>query len=95
MKSRTKNWTIAAMLWTAQALLAGLFIFAGGVKLSFPTETLAAQTQMLGRRYEFRARCRHHAAGDWRGCRVRGVRTLVPGARGRSGIDTAACRATA
>lgn len=26
MKSRTKNWTIAAMLWTAQALLAGLFI---------------------------------------------------------------------
>ena len=36
------------MLWTAQALLAGLFMFAGAVKLSIPTETLAAQAQMSG-----------------------------------------------
>ena len=35
-------------LWTAQALLAGLFLYAGGAKLAIPMEVLAQQAQMPG-----------------------------------------------
>jgi hypothetical protein len=40
--------TIGGFLWTAQVLLAGLFLFAGGVKLAIPMEILAAQAHMSG-----------------------------------------------
>jgi uncharacterized membrane protein YphA (DoxX/SURF4 family) len=35
-------------LWTIQALLAALFLFAGGMKLMLPIEELTQQTQMPG-----------------------------------------------
>lgn len=36
------------LLWTAQALLAALFLFAGGVKLAMPIDELTEQAQMPG-----------------------------------------------
>jgi hypothetical protein len=36
------------LLWTAQALLAALFLFAGGMKLIIPMDVLAAQAHMPG-----------------------------------------------
>jgi hypothetical protein len=45
MTNSTKTRTL---LWTAQALLAALFLFAGGMKLAIPTDVLAAQAQMPG-----------------------------------------------
>ena len=35
-------------LWIAQGLLAALFLFAGGMKLVLPTDTLAAQSHLPG-----------------------------------------------
>jgi hypothetical protein len=35
-------------LWTVQGLLAGLFLFAGGVKLVVPVEAIAAATGLPG-----------------------------------------------
>src|SRR5687767_8045928 len=36
------------LLWTAQALLAALFLFGGVFKLTIPAEALAEQAQMSG-----------------------------------------------
>jgi hypothetical protein len=36
------------LLWTAQALLAALFLFAAGMKLIIPMDVLAAQAQLPG-----------------------------------------------
>ena len=36
------------LLWTAQVLLAALFLFAGGFKLYLPAEALEQQAQMSG-----------------------------------------------
>ena len=44
--TRGKKTEIA--LWTAQVLLAALFLFAGGVKLAIPMDALAQQAQMPG-----------------------------------------------
>ena len=41
---RTKN----TLLWIAQVLLAALFLFAGGMKLVVPIETLTAQSPLPG-----------------------------------------------
>jgi hypothetical protein len=41
---RTKN----LALWTLQALLAALFLFAGGMKLALPIEALTAQSPFPG-----------------------------------------------
>jgi len=40
----TKN----AVLWVVQALLAALFLFAGGMKLVMPIDQLVAQSHMSG-----------------------------------------------
>ena len=40
--------TTRRLLWTAQALLAGLFLFAGGAKLSMPIDVLVRQAHMPG-----------------------------------------------
>jgi hypothetical protein len=39
---------ISALLWTVQALLAALFLFAGGMKLVVPIAALEAQSGMSG-----------------------------------------------
>ena len=36
------------LLWTAQVVLAALFLFAGGFKLALPAEALEQQAQMSG-----------------------------------------------
>ena len=46
-----------AVLWTLQALLAALFLFAGGMKLAMPTATLAAQAHMSGAFLKFIGAC--------------------------------------
>jgi hypothetical protein len=38
--------TVTYVLWTIQALLAVLFLFAGGMKLVMPLEDIAAQSQV-------------------------------------------------
>jgi len=40
--------TTEVLLWTAQGLLALLFLFAGGVKLAMPVDVLAGQTGLPG-----------------------------------------------
>ena len=42
------NRKAGAVLWTLQALLAALFLFAGGMKLVMPLAALTAQTPMPG-----------------------------------------------
>ena len=44
---RTRN-TTAILLWTAQGLLAALFLFAGAMKLSIPMDVLAEQARLPG-----------------------------------------------
>ena len=44
---KTRN-TTAVLLWTAQGLLAALFLFAGAMKLSIPMDVLAEQARMPG-----------------------------------------------
>ncbi len=44
-------------LWIVQALLAALFLFAGVMKLTLPTEELAQQAQMSGLFLKFIAVC--------------------------------------
>jgi uncharacterized membrane protein YphA (DoxX/SURF4 family) len=44
-------------LWIVQALLAALFLFAGVMKLTVPTEELARQAQMSGLFLKFIAVC--------------------------------------
>lgn len=44
MRSKKTN----ALLWTLQALLALLFLFAGGMKLVMPIEALTAQSSLPG-----------------------------------------------
>jgi len=39
---------MSVLLWTLQGLLAALFLFAGGMKLIVPIETLVAQSAMPG-----------------------------------------------
>lgn len=51
--SRTKN----VLLWTAQVLVAALFLFAGVAKLMMPAEVLAAQSGMPGTFLHFIAVC--------------------------------------
>lgn len=41
------------VLWTIQALLALVFLFAGGMKLAMPVDVLAQQAQLPGRFMEF------------------------------------------
>jgi len=45
------------LLWTAQGLLALVFLFAGGVKLVMPLETLAKMTPLPGAFLRFIAVC--------------------------------------
>ena len=45
------------LLWTAQLLLAALFTFAGGFKLTIPAEVMAAQSGMPGAFMHFIAAC--------------------------------------
>src|SRR5690349_20725495 len=47
-RKMTRTRKIERLLWTAQALLAGLFLFAGAMKLMIPMDVLAAQAQMPG-----------------------------------------------
>src|SRR5258707_13649117 len=42
----TKGSKTGAVLWTVQGVLAALFLFAGGVKLTMSTAVLAAQTHL-------------------------------------------------
>ena len=42
------NRKIGALLWTLQALLAALFLFAGAMKLIVPIEALVAQSSLPG-----------------------------------------------
>lgn len=42
MESRTQN----VILWIAQVLLAGLFVFSGAMKLYLPAEQLAGQVEL-------------------------------------------------
>lgn len=51
--SRTKK----VLLWTAQVLVAALFLFAGVAKLMMPAEVLAAQSGMPGTFLHFIAVC--------------------------------------
>ena len=44
-------------LWTAQAVLAALFLFAGVMKLIMPTEALAAQSHLPGEFLKFIGIC--------------------------------------
>ncbi|HYL22312.1 MAG TPA: DoxX family protein [Gemmatimonadales bacterium] len=39
---------VNVLLWSVQGLLAGLFLFAGGVKLAMPLATLAKMTPLPG-----------------------------------------------
>ena len=41
------------VLWTIQAVLAALFLFAGGMKLAMPLETLARQSTLPGEFLKF------------------------------------------
>ncbi len=41
-----KNRTFSLLLWILQSLLAALFLFAGGMKLSMPAQTLERQMHM-------------------------------------------------
>ena len=45
------------LLWTAQVLLAALFVMAGAAKLTMPIEALEAQAHMSGRFLQFIAIC--------------------------------------
>ncbi len=47
-ETRGSSKKIGALLWTLQVLLAALFLFAGGMKLIVPLETLVAQSAMPG-----------------------------------------------
>jgi hypothetical protein len=44
----TRNKRIDVLLWTIQALLAALFLFAGGMKLVLPIEAMTQQLPMPG-----------------------------------------------
>ena len=45
------------LLWSAQGLLAGLFLFAGGAKLMMPIEPIAEQSHLPGAFLHFVAVC--------------------------------------
>lgn len=47
----------AALLWTAQALVAALFLFAGGMKLVTPIPALAAMSGLSGEFMRFIGTC--------------------------------------
>src|SRR5687768_14518170 len=48
LENKGNSKKIGALLWTLQGLLAALFLFAGGMKLIVPLETLVAQSAMPG-----------------------------------------------
>jgi uncharacterized membrane protein YphA (DoxX/SURF4 family) len=48
MRTITYTTKTNVLLWTAQSLLAALFLFGGVFKLSIPAEALAQQAQMSG-----------------------------------------------
>jgi hypothetical protein len=55
MRTGTRHTEV--LLWTAQILLAGLFVFAGAAKLAMPIAVLEAQAHMSGRFLQFIAVC--------------------------------------